>query len=63
VAGTVAEAGQAEEATESLNLKVSVKTLNAKLCAPLIDHINAKMPSRDAPMRAGCCPACDFSRK
>jgi hypothetical protein len=45
MAGTIAEAGAAEEAAESLILERLALT----------DHGNAKVPSRDAPMRAGVC--------
>ena len=49
MAGAVAEAGAAEEAAESL-------TFHARR-----DHAIARMPSRDAPMRAGVLPLGEFA--
>jgi hypothetical protein len=51
MAGAAAEAGTAEKAAKSL------------IFYRPIDHIIAKIPPRDAPMRATACPETDLPRK
>jgi hypothetical protein len=59
VAGAAAETGTAEKAAEIL---IFLQLFLGLLFAPL-DHVIAKRPRRDAPMRASACPETDLPRK
>jgi hypothetical protein len=55
VAGAAAETGTAEKAAEIL--------IFLQLFLAPFDHVIAKRPRRDAPMRASACPETDLPRK